>query len=549
MISPSLPQGFPSVQSVSDALYVSTNARILNGFLLRSILALLSAGLLTCSLPNPDMGWLAWIALAPLLIACDGLSPVRAASLGFTSGIAANVMIYHWVFEVQGFGIHHFLILSTFFSLFPAVWCAGLSLLHRRRSPLILAAPALWVLLDYMRAHAGFMAFPWGTLAQTQHKNIAVLQLATITGEYGITFLVALGNAALAGIVLHKTTRHAVLAGLTIALVHLGGGVALLLDRTGPTIRIAAVQPNILLGERSTVDGRALVLERLSRLTHSAAASNPSLIVWPETAVVGNLQRNPLLAMELFALAQQVRAPILFGAGEVDKLSRRDAHGTLQRRAYNSAYVVTPEQGLGTPYIKRVLMPFGEYVPMEDIIGWPAWLAPPTFQKVAGERAMSYRLSSGMVFSPLICWENLFAELARESVREGSHLLVVLTNDVWFGRTAEPRQHNLASVLRAVENRVPIVMASNTGPSEIIDSYGRIVAQASRPFSEEIVTGDVKLAPAGTIYTRFGDVFAFIIIGSLALFTLRYRVSHGSPFGNDADQRNGKNSHLQGGAS
>src|SRR5215467_4939471 len=108
--------------------------------------------------------------------------------------MAANLMIYHWLFEVDGFGIHHFAVLSTFFALYPAAWCAGISWLNRHRPSLVVAAPALWVLLDYVRAHAGFMSFPWGTLAHTQHQNLALLQIATLTGEYGVTFLVVLGN-------------------------------------------------------------------------------------------------------------------------------------------------------------------------------------------------------------------------------------------------------------------------------------------------------------------------------------------------------------------
>ncbi len=207
----------------------------------------------------------------------------------------------------------------------------------------------------------------------------------------------------------------------------------------------------------------------------------------------------------------------------------------MQRRAYNLAYVVTPEQGLGSPYTKRVLLPFGEYVPLEDIIGWPAWLAPPTFQKVAGDQPIAYTLANGIVLSPLICWENLFAGLARESVRKGAQLLVLLTNDGWFGRTAEPIQHNLASVLRAVENRVPIVVSSNSGPSMIIDAYGRVIAQASGIFREEVVTGAVTVGTGGTSYTRIGDVFVFLVVVGFALNILLLCASQGPPLSNGAD--------------
>jgi len=182
---------------------------------------------------------------------------------------------------------------------------------------------------------------------------------------------------------------------------------------------------------------------------------------------------------------------------------------------------VTPMELNREPYIKRVLLPFGEYVPLERVIGWPAWLAPPVFDTVVGDKPSFFTLPDGTMFSPLICWENLFASLARESVQGGARLLVLLTNDGWFGRTAEPHQHNLASALRAVENRVPIVVSSNTGSSQVIDPYGRVVTSAPPIFTEDSVTGEVKLGSNGTLYTRIGDVFVFIVIVGLAVVVLR----------------------------
>jgi apolipoprotein N-acyltransferase len=477
---------------------------------------------MACSLPGPDIGWLAWVALVPLMVTCATSTPIHGAVFGFLAGMAANAGTYQWLFEVKGFELYHFLILSCFFALYPAAWAAGISYLNRLRSPLIFAAPALWVLLDYLRAHAGFMAFPWGTLAHTQHQNLPILQIATITGEYGVTFLVVLGNAALADIFLEGKWRKTMLATALIAFVHGGGLLALSLEPAGPSVQVAAVQPSILIGERNREMGRAAALNRLARLTESAAASKLSLIVWPETAVVGNLRANPFLAMELTDLAREVNAPIIFGVGEVDKFAARNE----ERRAYNAAYLVT-EQGLSPPYIKRVLLPFGEYVPLENIIGWPAWLAPPMYRRVPGNNAVVYTVSDGLAFSPLICWENLFADLARESVREGARLLVMLSNDGWFGRTAEPLQHNLPSVLRAVENRVPVVVSSNTGPSQIIDPYGRVVAQASSLFEEEVVGGEVALSAGATLYTRIGDAFVFIVLGGLALLMIRHWIKAG----------------------
>jgi apolipoprotein N-acyltransferase len=117
----------------------------------------------------------------------------------------------------------------------------------------------------------------------------------------------------------------------------------------------------------------------------------------------------------------------------------------------------------------------------------------------------------------LICWENVFAPLARESVGNGAHLLVQLTNDVWFGHSAAPWQHNLMSIMRAVENHVPIVIASNTGPSQIIDGYGRVVAGSTTIFTKGLATGSIHTSAGGTVYTAVGDVFVFGVFALLGM--------------------------------
>ncbi len=518
---PSKTLSFPPNEPTVDFLSLSARGRILEQLSGRVALVLVSAGLLTCSLPEPDIGWLAWVALVPLFIACNRVTPLRAAALGFLSGTAANIGIYHWLFAIHGFGIHHFLILSTFFALYPTMWCAGISWLNRRGSSLLFSAPAFWVALDYVRAHAGFMAFPWGTLAHTQHQNLAVLQVATLAGEYGVTFLVVMANALIARILLHRAWRGTLVAAFVIAVVHIYGIWVLHSESPGPTIRVAAIQPSIGLRERDTPAGRAAILNRLDQLTRAAAASHPALIAWPETAVTGNPRANPFFAAGLLELANEIQTQIVLGVGEVEKFATRDPQGKMVRRAYNSAYVLTPGKGLGAPYVKRVLLPFGEYVPLESVIGWPAWLAPPVFDTVVGNKPSFFGLLNGTIFSPLICWENLFSDLARESVRGGSRLLVLVANDGWFGLTAEPYQHNLASVLRAVENRVPIVVSSNTGPSEIIDPFGRVVANAPKIFTANTLTAEVELGSTGTPYTRIGDVFTLLVALGLGLGVVR----------------------------
>lgn len=174
-------------------------------------LALLTAALWSWSLPELDLGWLGWVALVPLAVVCHGVPPLTAAMFGFMSGLGTAYGTLHCIFEVPGFGLHHSLVAASYLALYPACWCLGVSLMSRAGGAPAFPAAALWVLLDYVRAHAGFLAFPWGTLAHTQHRNLPLLQVATITGEYGVTFVVVLASVAVAGIMLQRAWRVAAL--------------------------------------------------------------------------------------------------------------------------------------------------------------------------------------------------------------------------------------------------------------------------------------------------------------------------------------------------
>jgi apolipoprotein N-acyltransferase len=435
-------------------------------------------------------------------------------------GIVASFGIYGWLFEVPGFDMRHAIVLALYVGGYPAAWCTATAWVTRRHVSLILAAPALWVAIDYLRAHAGFLALPWGTLAQTQHHNLAILQIASLAGEQAVTFLVVLGNAAIVSVILRRAQQGTVIAGVILALAFVWGTSVLSSEQPGPTIRVVAIQPNILIGERKTEAGRKENMNRLEQLTLTAAADLPTLIVWPESAIPGNLQSDPMLIARLQGLSDTIEIPLILGAAEVEKFATGDKEIRMDRRVFNTAHLLRPGEPLAQPYRKRVLVPFAEYLPHPDIIPWPEWLAPRVSDMTPGESAQLFNVTTDLSVGALICWENVFAPLARESVKDGANLLIQLTNDVWFGRSAAPWQHNLMSVMRAVENRVPIVIASNTGPSQIIDGYGRVVASAPDIFIKGLATGNIHTGVGGTVYTANGDVFVFGVLTWLGVFLI-----------------------------
>ena len=504
----------------------------------RIALALLTAALLACALPRPDLGWMAWVALAPLVLACEGLSPGRAAGLGFLSGFAGAFGIFHWIFQVPAFGWRHAVALGAVLACYTALFCGGLALVRRRGAPLLLAVLTLWVGVDWLRAHSGFLSFPWGTLAHTQHENLPLLQVASLVGELGVTGLVAFGNGIVAEAILclrtslaesgswRKADRRSESLGvwrgiavgvLLIALAHLWGWWVLSGTSTGPRLRVAAIQPNIQLAARQTAEGRNAALHRLEELTRAASAEHPTLIVWPESAIPGDVQADSELTARLQRLTNEIGIPLIVGAAEVEKFETEGPAATIGRRWFNTAQLFRPHQPPDPPYRKRVLMPFGEYRPHPDLIPWPEWLAPRVAELTPGAGTRLFTLDNGLSVGALICWESLFASPAQASVRDGAQLLVHLTNDVWFGRSAASRQHNLTSVLRAVENRVPVVIASNTGPSQIIDGYGRVLALSPDAFAPGIVAYEIPLNAVGAWQGTPGDLFVYGLMAWLGV--------------------------------
>jgi apolipoprotein N-acyltransferase len=490
----------------------------------RVFLALLSSVLLVLSFPGPDQGWLAWIALVPLLFACADLKPGASLSLGLLSGIVATFGIFQWMLAVPGFRWFHAGMAAFYLGLYTAAWCSGVSLARRACLPLVVIAPPLWVVLDFLKAHAGFLSLPWATLAHSQHGFPAVLQIAAATGEYGVTFLIVLVNAAIAAFIINPGYAQPLAAGAVLTSVIAYGRYQLSSVETSEPLRVAVVQPCIWPGEQQKDTGQTNTLMKLEKLTADAAATSVQLIVWPETALL-NLQVSPSLRQRLDSLSGKYSAALLVGASEHVKFTDRPAGdpATNTIRSYNAAYLIKSGTPVVEPYRKNLLIPFGEYRPLEGKVSWPKWFVSKGFDTVPGKELNIFRLHGGTGFGVLICWENLFPEMAGREVRMGARLLVNLVNDGWFGKSGAPRQHNCASVLRAVENGVPVVVASNCGPSQIIDGHGRVVASLPDTFSPGVVSSEVTVGRSLTFYTRYGDYFAWSCLG-ISLLALRGRI-------------------------
>ncbi len=479
--------------------------------------AFLSATLVYCSFPPVDMGWLAWFALVPLMLALVKLSPRMSFLTGLLFGVVSLLACFVWIFNVPGFRFYHAIFLCLYFSLYPALWCM-ISANILKKCPHFLwpiFVASLWGVLDYLKGHAGFLALPWNTLDLSQHRDIILLQLAAITGGYGITFVIVLVNAAITQMIRHRSLDPGRIAIVFVLLIHAWGFLVCRKPQDGRPVRVAVIQPSILLSERETAHGRKAARNRLASLTRQAAARGAQLAVWPETAIL-QLPHQEKKVQWVQHLSQKTNMAILSGASVFEKFQRPPAPGRGKNRhhpyqVFNSAFLVDSHGVVSAPYHKQRLLPFGEYLPLQPLIHWPQWLVKEPLALTAGKAAAFFPLSSHLLISPVICWENQFADLVRAMAHGGAAMLVQISNDNHFGRSAAAYQHNLASVMRAVENRTPVLISSNTGPSEIIDAHGRVAASTGEQFHPGFSVAEVVPRYHGqSFYTSYGDIFIWL---------------------------------------
>lgn len=427
---------------------------------------------------------LAWVGLVPLLLALRRQSAGRAFALGWAAGAVFFAATLYWLIA---FGIPAWVLASLFLGLYVGVFGAGLRLLTAATTDrrVVFAAPVLWVALEVARSK-GMLAFPWALLGASQIPNTLILQLASVAGPYGISFLVVLVNAALAALVAApRPAWPAFLLASAALAAALGFGKVALQPTPAATAYIAAVQPNVPLEQKLNPTASEAVLRRLDVVMEAATRTRPDVIILPETAMPGDLFRHPELAAWIRERAAASRSVVITG--------------TFTQEGTNSATAVTPDGAMLGRYDKVRLVAFGERGVRR------------------GREFLPLRTPAG---SPgiLICFESAFPEAARAMVRRGADLLVVITNDGWLGRTAAPFQHAAMARLRAVETRRFLVTSANTGVSNIIDPYGRVLA-ATGIFREAVLFGDVALAGGLTPFARYGLALEWLmLVAGAALF-------------------------------
>ncbi len=471
---------------------------------------------LAAAFPKVGAAWLAPIGTAALFWTWQEASWRWAAALGWLGGIVFFALGYAWIGHTVGSYIGPFgpflmlgpaLIEAPFFAL--AGILAALAYRYARPELAPLGAAAAFAVAEWLRS-VGMLGAPFDQLGYTQ-ADTPLRAIAAYAGTYGITFVVCVAGAYLADALRRRTWRPLAIALGSVAIVTTAAWFAWPARRLPPpTIEVAAIQGNIAQSLKwNSLD---LAVRRYETMTREAAADHPKLIVWPETVITTVLDRDPALMRRFLALAAASHATIV--AGSIHERGLRE---------YNSLFVFQPD-GTFEVYDKRQLVPFAETFPGRRVLSWLPYVGALSGRFGTGRIDGVYP-SSALTFAPLICWESAFADLAFAQVRRGAQLLVISTDDAWFGTTSGPYMHAQIAQLRAVESGAYVVRAAATGISGIIAPDGSWQSR-SRMEEQVAVTGRVG-SRAWTFFGEIGPTVVALALAALYLAILLIPQKHG----------------------
>ena len=501
----------------------------------RLLISAISGAALSLSFTGLYLSIYSWICVGVLLLAVFGGRGRVAFACGFFHAIFFVLTSVPWIATVLS--VHGGLSIAGGWGvllLIAAAWGVLVGsftwMVHRISSRSLemacIAAPFVWVTFEFARAHLPEISFPWNLLGYPASANLGLLQIAALTGIYGLSFLAAGFNALLAWVVVSKKLPPK-------QRVAIGGGVAAILwivTLTAPHLVpeakaqhfARAVQldfPEVPEYPPDWFAKNAPQLDEISKLSLAPNSEKPDLLVWPEAPAPFSFE-DAQFANLASNLATHFGHPFL--AGVIEWKSPVDPSDHVppgQPAVYNSAILVDPQGQRVFTYDKIHLVPFGEYEPFPLIHRVVAHLSEEVGGFHKGNKYAVGRLPTGNTFGVFICYEAIYPGEVRRFAANGAQLLLNISNDGWFGRSAAAEQHLHMVRVRAVENRRWIVRATNNGFTASIDPYGRMV---------EPLPPDVRAAADlpydfrtdETIYTRFGDWFAWLCVIVSAILLL-----------------------------
>ncbi len=447
-----------------------------------------------------------------MLVALRGTSVRRGFTLGLIAGFIHYAGTVYWTgATVSTFGglpvivaVLVAALLALYMAAYIAIFAAITAILVRRFHVAgFWLAPAVWVSMEYLR---GILigGFPWIPLGNTMVTFLPIAQLASLVGVQGLSLFVALLNAGFAVAALSTGRRRTLAAAsslLLIGAVSVWGGLRLASNTLtqGAPIRVGLIQGNIAQTDKWNPARAEMIVDRYLQLSRQAVEKGAQFLIWPESSTPYFFEEDPAGDV-VRRLVRDLRVPLLLGSDQSEP-------GTPPRY-YNAAFMLDPAGATAAVYRKIHLVPFGEYVPFQQLLFFVGPLVEAVAAFSAGTRVTMLPVEGHMV-STAICYEVTYPSLQREAVRQGSEMLTTITNDAWYGESSAAFQHFEMAAMRAIEQGRYLVRAANTGISGIIDPYGRILIRTSL-FETVAVVGEARFVQAKTVYATIGDLAAHL---------------------------------------
>jgi apolipoprotein N-acyltransferase len=520
--------------------------------ILRYVIAAAAGFLWAMAFPRWNVAGFAWIAPGMILLAGSGCTSRTRFRLGYTAGVVHALAGLHWLLymPVDFFPILGWISLCAYLGLYCASWAwlcwrlfpgerppstdsphlsfrfeSGQETTWAQRSTWALFCALAWVAGETIQSHL-FTGFPWNLLGASHSSLLLLTQIAAFTGVSGVSFLIVWGSVALwltaSEIAKAPSKRLAWQRELAVPMTAVFLVAAYgwqQLHATSPAdqeLRVALVQPSIpqtMIWDENASSQR---LSKLFELSRGAMTEKPDLLVWPEAALPYPIRFEAELYLGLTRLLTNTSTWMVFGS---DDISLTPVTAPVQAtNYYNSAFLLSPTGELAAHYAKRQLVIFGEYVPLVKWLPFLRWFTPITGGFSAGEERVSFEiLSRRLRFSPLICFEDMFARVVRDQAQEDCQFLLNITNDGWFGESAQQWQHTTSAAFRAIENGIPLVRCSNNGITCWVDARGRLFGSEFEsgisPYGEGVKHFTVPLRhvpkESWTFYRKHGEVFSW----------------------------------------
>ncbi|MFH1562032.1 MAG: apolipoprotein N-acyltransferase [Nitrospirota bacterium] len=510
-------------------------------FIIKVFLSISSGILLVLAFPPFNLSGLAFIGLVPLLVVLKLEEKLlKNFIFSFITGIIFLGGLLYWIAGIKLYQVPPWMLIigwmliATTFGCYFGVFGLIIKFLDVKMGIVkkIIIVPIFWVALEFIRSIFPLGGFPWGILGYSQYQNLMLIQIADITGVFGISFLILLVNSCITVTlfqIFQKPAKWSLtqspmkrqsfpcyfripfalhLCLLTLVGCYIYGFMVMREKLPLPDLKIAIIQSNIDTKESwDWAITQEQILQGLIHLTQTTKSQQPSLTIWTETAVRDSPLLFDSLRDKLSSLAKDMRTNLLIGAPHIEFKNTKTQY-------YNSAFLFSDAGEIIGRYDKIHLVPIAERLPLEDIFPIVRNLFPQAGYYLPGKELTVFQ--SPVRFNVLICFEGIFGDLTRRFVQTGSHgsgaqFIVNISNDAWFKTTASYYQHFSMDIFRAIENKTYFLRAGNTGISAVITPYGNI-KEILDIGKEGVIISKISPMNKNTFYTRYGDVFACLCL-------------------------------------